>query len=394
MSEQLTSTIRNIAKGIADGNFQNEAAIRQGVVLPILAKLGWPQEKTQEVAPEFRIGKGAVDYALCHRPGKAVILVEVKDLGKANAKGQEQLFQYAFVQGVPILVLTDGCIWSFFFPAGAGNFEERMFAEIDLLDEDPSAAADTFVRYLDRDAVKSQKARKRAQESYEKVRSQRQAAEEFPSVWRKLLSEMESLLLDLFMEKVENEIGRQPDRELAAEFIRERLRDIGAATGTPPKTPKTRSERARKQLPGPSAPPRPTVQKPEPAAPSFSPAASAPERPPSFTFEGRTKTFATGADCFIAIFRMFAERYPNFCGEYSERYRGKRNKYVARTKEELYPKSPHLQSYAKRLPGGWWLRTLTSNATKVARIKQACALVGLEYGRDLEVYIPVGSRKK
>ena len=397
MSEELTSTIWNIAKGIADGNFQNETAIRQGVVLPILQKLNWPIFEPQVVAPEFRIGDGAkkVDYALCHPPGKASVLIEVKDLGKADGKGQKQLFEYCFHKGVPIAVLTDGHIWSFFYPFGAGDYKERMFAEIDLLDEDPSAAVRAFARYLDWEAVKSRAAGKRAQQDYEEAQFQKQAASKFASVWRKLLSKPEeSLLLELFLEAVGNEIGRQPDRERAAEFIRERARDIGAASGTPPKTSKRRSERARKQPSEPSAPPRPTVQKPKPSPPSFSPSASAPEQFPYFTFEGRTEAFKKGVDCFVAVFNMFAERYPGFCEAYSERYRGKKNKYVARTKEELYPSDLSGRSAAVLLPGGWWLYTKLNNPNKEDRIKEACELVGLKYGRDLKVHIPVGSRKK
>ena len=395
MSEQLAPTIQDIAQDIAAGTFRSEAEISQGVVKHILQELGWPIFKTQVVSPEFRIGDGAkkVDYALCHPPGKAAVLIEVKDLGKADGKGQQQLFEYCFHKGVPIAVLTDGRIWSFFYPFGAGDYKERMFAEIDLLDEDPSAAIGAFARYLAWEAVKSGAAGKRAQQDYEEAQFQKHAASEFASVWRTLLSKPEeSLLLELFLEAVGNKIGRQPDRERAAEFIRERARDMGAASATSPKTPKRRSERARKQPPASPAPTRPTVQKPEPS-PSFFPAASVPKQLPFFIFEGRKETFRSGAACFVAVFRMFAERYPGFCRRYSERYRGKSRKHLARTKEEIYPDTPQLHSRAKSLSGGWWLDTNLSSAYKIQRIEGACELVGLEYGRDLEVYIPGKSEK-
>lgn len=149
MSQQLTLTIKDLAKGIAAGSFRSEAEISQGVVKRILHDLGWPVFNMQVVAPEFKIGTRKVDYALCQPPGKAAVLMEVKDLGKADGKGQKQLFEYCFHQGVPIAVLTDGRTWSFFFPAGQGNYQERLFAKIDLLDDDHRDGAARLVRYLD-----------------------------------------------------------------------------------------------------------------------------------------------------------------------------------------------------------------------------------------------------
>ena len=365
MSEKLTSTIRNIAKGIADERYRNKAEIMQGVVQRILQDLGWPIFEPQVFAREFRIGRGArykVDYALCHPPGKAAVLIEVKDLGNADGKRQRQLLKDRFLQNAPIAVFTDGRIWRFFFLAGAGNLEESLFARIDLRDEDPFVVADTFARYLDREAVKSGAAGKRAQEDYEKVESQRRAEEDFASVWRKLLSKPEeSLLLELFIEEVETRTGRKPDSESAAAFIRKRAMNGGTAS---------------------------------PAPPSHFPAMSTSRRLAYFIFEGRKETFNSSVECFAAVFRMFAERDPNFCRRYSEIYYGRTRAYLARTKEELYPDTPHLHSNAKPLPGGWWIGTNIGNASKRARIKEVCALIGLEYGRDLKVHIPVGSRKK
>ena len=113
--EPLTSTIRDLKRRIAAGEFRSEAEISQGVVIRILRKLGWPDHQTQVVKPQFKIGPRRVDYALCDPPGQPSVLLEVKDLGKADEKGEEQLFKYCFKYGVPIAVLTDGRKWSFFF---------------------------------------------------------------------------------------------------------------------------------------------------------------------------------------------------------------------------------------------------------------------------------------
>lgn len=373
MSERLTPTIRDLAKGIAAGSFRSEAEISQGVVKRVLHDLGWPVFDMQVVAPEFKIGSRKVDYALCQPPGKAAVLVEVKDLGKADKKGQKQLFEYCFHQGVPIAVLTDGRTWSFFFPAGQGDYEERRFAQIDLLDDEHRDAAVTLATFLDMEDVKSQRARRRAERAYEAARFQKQAASKFATVWGKLLSGPEPLLLDLFSEEVENATGVRPDPERAAEFIRGQA--VGAA------------------VTGSASPVKSARRKPKPPPRSVSPSMKSPGVP-TFQFQGRTETFGNGAKLLGAVFGAFASMDPGFCGRYSERYTGRVRKYVARSKEELYPGTPRLQSKAQPLPGGWWVATNISNTEKVKRIKQACTVVGLEFGRDVVVEIPVGVRRK
>ena len=373
MSDRLTPTIEDLAKGIAAGSFRSEAEISQGVVKRVLNDLGWPVFDMQVVAPEFKIGTRKVDYALCQPPGKAAILVEVKDLGKADGKGQKQLFEYCFHQGVPIAVLTDGRTWSFFFPAGQGSYEERLFAHIDLLDDDHGNAARTLVRYLDVEDVKSQTARKRAEQDYEAARFQKQAATKYASVWRKLLSGPEPLLLDLFSEEVESATGVRPERERAAEFIR------GHAVGTGVTRRVTQVKSARRK-------PKPTTTSVPPSIKSSG--------VPSFTFQGQTETFSTGAKLFGAVFSTFASMDPTFCERYSQRHSGRVRKYVAQSKEELYPGNPNLQSQVLPLPGGWLLATHTSNTDKIRRIKQACKVMGLEFGQDLVVDVPVGKRAK
>ena len=218
--ETLTSTITDLKQGIAAGSFRSEAEISRGVVSRILHELAWPVFDVHVVTPEFRIGTRKADYALCHPPGKPSVLLEVKDLGKADGKGEKQLFEYCFHQGVPIAVLTDGRSWSFFFPAGQGSYQERRFALVDLVGDDPADSAKTLSDYLLAHDVQSGEARNRAQRDYEAARQKKEAASKYVSVWRKLLSGPESLLLDLFREEVEQVTGVRPDRAGAAEFIR------------------------------------------------------------------------------------------------------------------------------------------------------------------------------
>jgi len=219
-SETLTAAIRDLKRRIAAGSFRSEAEISRGVVSRILHELGWPVFDVHVVTPEFKIGPRKADYALCHPPGTPSVLLEVKDLGKADDRGEQQRFEYCFHQGVPIAVLTDGRGWSFFFPAGQGSYQERRFALIDLVRDDPQDSAKALSDYLQARDVQSGEARNRAQRVYEAARQEKEAASKYASVWRKLLSGPESLWLDLFCEEVGLVTGVRPDRQGAAAFIR------------------------------------------------------------------------------------------------------------------------------------------------------------------------------
>ena len=373
MSHRLTSVIDDLAQRIAAGSYRSEAEISQGVVKRVLHELDWPVFDVQVVAPEFKIGPRKADYALCHPPGKPSVLVEVKDLGKADGKGEKQLFEYCFHQGVPIAVLTDGRTWSFFYPAGQGSYEERRFARIDLVEEDSRHSATTLARYLGVGDVRSGDARKRAERDYEAARFQNEAASKFASVWRKLLAGPEPLLLDLFSEEVENATRVRPDPERAAAFIRDPARIAGVPMGKPKRTP---PKKEREVAP----PPVP--------APMTTDAAGA----PSFTFQGQTETFTNGAEVFGAVFSKLASKDPEFCRRYSEQHSGRVRKYVARSRDQLYPGKPRFETFSRPLPGGWWLATHCSNQDKLKRIERACQVAGVDFGHDLKVHIPVGSR--
>ncbi len=369
MSQQFAEAIEDLAKGIGAGSFRSEAEISQGVIKRVLHELGWPVFNVQVVAPEFKIGTRKVDYALCHPAGKPSVLVEVKDLGKADNRGQKQLFEYCFHQGVPIAVLTDGREWSFFLPSGQGSYDERRFAHLDLIDDDSNYSAEICEKYLNFDRVKSGEARRRAERDYEAARRQKEVASNYASVWGQLLAGPDPLLLDLFSEEVGNETGVRPEPESAARFIRRQARAGVASQDKSKRKRTTRREVAPIPAPGGS------------------------DDPPSLTFRGEIETFKTGAEVLVAVFEKLASLDPDFCRRYSEQHRGKVRRYVAKSRDLLYPGRHRPASASHRLPGGWWLATHCSNPGKVRRIMKACEVAGFKFGRDVIVHIPVGSRK-
>ena len=141
----LEEHIDKISNRLRKGEFPNEQAVRQGIVDPLLRSLGWPTDDTQVVYPEYRVGSGEVDYALCHPPSTPRVFIEAKRVG--NIEGAEkQLFEYDSLIRVPIAVLTDGREWRFFHPTGEGTWMERKIRELNLIEGDSRENAECLER--------------------------------------------------------------------------------------------------------------------------------------------------------------------------------------------------------------------------------------------------------
>lgn len=367
MDQVLASTIKHLATDLESGLFPSEATIKQGVVWRVLHDLDWPSFDVGVFAQDYEIGSGSVSGALCHPPNVPAILVEVTDPRHPDDARGERLYEYCNHHDVPIALLTDGRNWRFFFPSGEGGYDDGSFSQVDLLEADPRESAMTLSRYLARHSVKSGKAQAQAQRDCTAAFLQRRAQLKYVSVWRSLVSEPESLLLDLFCEEVESETGVQPDRHLAAEFIRAQATLDGGSS---------RAGRAK-----------PTSDhKVEPASrPSRQPTEPSPK--PTIFFRGETETFDSAAKLLVAIFSRFASMDPNFCSRYSKRYSGSRWPYVARLQAE-FPDYASQSGNVRPLPGGWWISTHFATEAIVRRVKEACEVMGLTFDSDLTLELP------
>ena len=144
----LRNTIAHILEHkqrLADAN---EATIQQYVVLPILRALGWDDANlaSMEVLPEYAVTGGQVDYAL--KVGqKLTLFIECKKWNESLDKHENQIVTYAVKAGMPIVGLTNGKIWRFYFSWIEGtSVSDRIFCEIDI--EDREAAISDLEKYL------------------------------------------------------------------------------------------------------------------------------------------------------------------------------------------------------------------------------------------------------
>src|SRR5258708_6122556 len=106
----LTRTIVSIAERIQKNSYKNESEVREAIVVRILHDLGWDIYDPITVRREYPVEKGRVDYALFTLSNSPAVLIEVK-APNAPDDGDRQLFQYAFHQGTPFVVLVNGREW-------------------------------------------------------------------------------------------------------------------------------------------------------------------------------------------------------------------------------------------------------------------------------------------
>ena len=182
MQLTLKKHIDDIRDELEKKEFPNEAAVSDGIVRRLLNALDWPIFNTQVVHPEYPVGGGRVDFALCHPPSKPIVFIEVKQVGKIEWADQ-QLFEYALDHGgIPIAVLTNGQKWQFFWQMGQENYREGKVCELDFIKGNSDEIADCLNRYLNYQSIRTGEAVEAIKKDYEIVRQQKQEGLESKSV--------------------------------------------------------------------------------------------------------------------------------------------------------------------------------------------------------------------
>ena len=355
MVEELKELIAEIRNDLDKGRFPNEAAVKQGIVLPILEILGWATRKTHIVTPEYGDGiKGRVDYALCHPEDKPIIFIEVKRVGNIE-EGEPQLFEYATFIGVPMLVLSDGQKWNFYLLGEKGNMQERCVYRLDLLQREIDDAAERFERYLKYTAVCSEKAIENARKDYKSMARNREIKENLPRAWQSLVKEPDDELLQLLAKKVADiSGGLSPDLDTCKEFILSLRTD---ETATPSKGR--------------------DIQKP-------------PDRNAQgdiwFVLSGTQHRCNSAIGVLVELLKVLDERDSSFMERFANIKHGKKRRWIARDKYELYPNRRDLcENCSRQLPSGWFVGTNYSRSNIETIIRRACEVANISLGTDLKI---------
>ena len=227
----LEQGLKSVIGRLCSGLLENEAQVKQAVILPILRTLDWDDSDPESFKPEYSVGRGLVDYALLDH-GNPLVFIEAKRIGALDAGGEEQLFGYASNRGVPLLVLTDGNRWDFYLSMAAGVPSERRFYRLELLLKHKIPEYVDFLdQHLRKGRVVSGEARLVAEKRHASNREQERAQQAIPRTWRALLQEPDEMLRDLVAEMVESECGTKPELDDVEVFLKNLV-----FTSPPPKS--------------------------------------------------------------------------------------------------------------------------------------------------------------
>lgn len=334
----IENHIKKVRERLRRGEYTSESTVSQGILLPALHELGWPVFDTSLVAPEYSLEGRRVDYALCHPANRPSVFVEVKKVGHSDG-ADRQLFEYAFHLGVPMAILTDGQEWSFYLPGAQGRYDERRVYKLDLLERDIGEAAKRLEKYLRYEKVCSGEALKLAREDYQNIARDREIETVLPQAWSALLEEPESLLLELLAEKAEDLCGYKPDPDVCSRFVTRSIKGNHGihSTSIAPNT----------------LPPNIGTQK---ISSNASKARTLDDF--SFVFEGQTYQAGSAREVMVKIFQLLENNDPGFLDRFASRKHGKKRRYIARDKFELYPGRPDLaEAHSVEVVPGWWMGT-------------------------------------
>src|SRR5260221_3495446 len=357
----MIELLTRIRDRLAQGAFPNEAAVSHGILVPLLQALGWDPAEPDQVMPEYASGRGRVDFALCASPSRPSVFVEVKGVGR-SLDGDRQLFEYAFHEGVPLCVLTDGKEWTFYLPSGQGTYEDRRVYRLQIDDRSAEDSKLTLQRYLSRDRVKSGAAFEAAMQDYKDAAAKREAARVIPKAWSQLVDGPEDLLVELLTDQTEALGGFRPEAAAVTSF----LRGLSASQAMHPAQAVT--------------PPQ-ILMKPR-AAPT-----TRLGRAVEFNVLGSERHAKNANEALVDILSAIARRDPSRLPQLAAAVQGSSRNHIARSVEEIYPVRPDLARAVEFTPG-WLVGLNIANREKVGIIRKACEVFGLRFGSDVRISLP------
>ena len=227
----LNPILRTAIGHFHSGHLDTEEEVKAAVILPVLLALGWDLSD-RSIRPEYRAGPGRVDYALlCH--GRPQVFIEAKRRGALDVRAEEQLFGYASNAGIPLLVLTDGCLWDFYLSMADGPPTERRFRRLELHDANGVPAyAEILETCLSNRRVASGEARRSAEDRLQRARERARARAAIPDAWSALLNEPDELICELLAEQVQRRIGAKPEPSDVEDFLKN-LRPVPGRSQVP-----------------------------------------------------------------------------------------------------------------------------------------------------------------
>ncbi len=217
LNESLTPIVEKIKK-FRSLYEQNEMAVRDQIVNPILRNLGWNPENPEEVQPNVSTEEGVPDYSLI-KNGKKLLFVEAKKMGVDIEQREviRQLAKYSFSEGTKYGILTNGAVWILIRSFEEGTtLTERIVWKTDLENEEMPAVLRKITTI--------------SKENIEHIEVLVRKVQILDEIWQSLLDEPEELIRGL-MPVVKSLIsqgypGYQFEDTELEDLLKERVKEI------------------------------------------------------------------------------------------------------------------------------------------------------------------------
>ncbi len=213
-----------------DFSQSSEQDTRERAVNTVIGKLDWDTLDHDQVAREYSVRGGRVDYCL-RSQARNLVLIEVKRAGADLTEHQEQLLRYAFDEGVALAALTDGLVWWLYLPTAGTSWEQRRFYSVNFREQLPEDAAVALYRFLNRSDVVDGKAQEEAKREFESQERDRRVRAALQDAWQQVLGDPSSLLREELVDKVEEISGHRPDPGTIAGFLEKMPGNAAGAGG-------------------------------------------------------------------------------------------------------------------------------------------------------------------
>lgn len=225
----MHEVITDIKEKLQNNYYQNEEHIRLSLVARILLKLGWDIWNPKETNCEFIVApnedKTRVDIALFDALTPCVF-IEIKAVGKLIDRIvdiERQLRDYNRNLTALFCVITDGNIWRFYYSQTGGEFSQKCFREINILEDQIDDIELNFDAFLSKEEIISGRAKNEAENYLRLNQKQKLMSSLLTKARQKVDSSPYPSLPDALIELMKD-AGFQITKEEAIKFINKNYR--------------------------------------------------------------------------------------------------------------------------------------------------------------------------
>ena len=224
----MNEILSDIRDKLAKNYFQNEEHVRISLVLRILFELGWDIWNPKEVNSEFKAvpneDTSRVDIALfLNEYLPPSIFIEIKSVGKIDTdlfRIEQQLRDYNRNNTAQFSIITEGQKWRFYYSQTGGEFSQKCFKVIDIIQNDLSDVINSLTLFLSKDEILSGNSKKEAERLLKLNQKQRALEDALPRV-KRMISEYPFPSLPQALVEIASKLGFTITEEEAKEFAQQ-----------------------------------------------------------------------------------------------------------------------------------------------------------------------------